>query len=198
MSRYPKAIEVDGITYPLDTSYQVALECFNIINDEEISDIERGCAIMIILLGDIPETKKIEDVQKLLIRYLQCGCEENRQKEMVEIIGDQEPDMDYVYDFGLITASFISEYQIDLSDQKNDEMHWWKFMDLLNGLSPKCALNRVRDIRTRDLSEIKDPKYREDLIKAKKMVALPSKISTEEQEALDEFELRLKGLYQEK
>ena len=113
---------------------------------------------------------------------------------MDEILTEREPDMDYTYDMGLIIASFISDYKIDLSEPENETMHWWKFIDLLNGLSPKSALNRVREIRNKDLGDYKDnPKAMEELIQAKRLVALPEKITESEQEALDEFDRLLRG-----
>ena len=151
---------------------------------------------MLFLIGDIPELSAsgMKRLQELLVKYLQCGKEPEQVKEMDEILTEREPDMDYSYDMGLIIASFISDYNIDLSDSSNDDMHWWKFIDLLNGLSPKSALSRVRDIRNKDLSDYKDsPKAMEELIQAKRLVALPEKITESEREALDEFDRLLRG-----
>ena len=66
-------------------------------------------------------------------------------------------------------------------DIANEEMHWWKFYKLINGLSNSemgncCVLNRVRNLRTFDTSEIKDVKEKEKIEKAKKQVELKKKI----------------------
>lgn len=194
--RYPEAIEVEGHRFKLDTSYQTAIRCFDMLQDEAVTDAERGVLIMLFLIGDIPELSAsgMKRLQELLVKYLQCGKEPEQVKEMDEILTEREPDMDYSYDMGLIIASFISDYNIDLSDSSNDDMHWWKFIDLLNGLSPKSALSRVREIRNKDLSDYKDsPKAMEELIQAKRLVALPEKITESEREALDEFDRLLRG-----
>ena len=194
--RYPEAIEVEGRRFKLDTSYQTAIRCFDMLQDEAVTDAERGVLIMLFLIGDIPELSAsgMKRLQELLVKYLQCGKEPEQVKEMDEILTEREPDMDYSYDMGLIIASFISDYNIDLSDSSNDDMHWWKFIDLLNGLSPKSALSRVREIRNKDLSDYKDsPKAMEELIQAKRLVALPEKITESEREALDEFDRLLRG-----
>ena len=141
--RYPQAIEVDGRRFPINTSYQTAIRCYEIVQDEAVTDAERGAIVMLLLLGDIPQDLSVDGMkrlQELLVKYLQCGKEPEQVKEMDEILMEREPDMDYSYDMGLIIASFISDYSIDLSDSSNDDMHWWKFIDLLNGLSPKSAL----------------------------------------------------------
>ena len=195
--RYPQAIEVDGRRFPINTSYQTAIRCYEIVQDEVVTDAERGAIVMLLLLGDIPQDLSVDGMkrlQELLVKYLQCGKEPEQIREMDEILTEREPDMDYTYDMGLIIASFISDYKIDLSEPENETMHWWKFIDLLNGLSPKSALNRVREIRNKDLGDYKDnPKAMEELIQAKRLVALPEKITESEQEALDEFDRLLRG-----
>ena len=194
---YPQAIEVDGRRFPINTSYQTAIRCYEIVQDEAVTDAERGAIVMLLLLGDIPQDLSVDGMkrlQELLVKYLQCGKEPEQIREMDEILTEREPDMDYTYDMGLIIASFISDYKIDLSEPENETMHWWKFIDLLNGLSPKSALNRVREIRNKDLGDYKDnPKAMEELIQAKRLVALPEKITESEQEALDEFDRLLRG-----
>lgn len=195
--RYPQTIEVDGRRFPINTSYQTAIRCYEIVQDEAVTDAERGAIVMLLLLGDIPQDLSVDGMkrlQELLVKYLQCGKEPEQIREMDEILTEREPDMDYTYDMGLIIASFISDYKIDLSEPENETMHWWKFIDLLNGLSPKSALNRVREIRNKDLGDYKDnPKAMEELIQAKRLVALPEKITESEQEALDEFDRLLRG-----
>lgn len=195
--RYPQAIEVDGRRFPINTSYQTAIRCYEIVQDEAVTDAERGAIVMLLLLGDIPQDLSVDGMkrlQELLVKYLQCGKEPEQIREMDEILTEREPDMNYTYDMGLIIASFISDYKIDLSEPENETMHWWKFIDLLNGLSPKSALNRVREIRNKDLGDYKDnPKAMEELIQAKRLVALPEKITESEQEALDEFDRLLRG-----
>lgn len=195
--RYPQAIEVEGRRFPINTSYQTAIRCYEIVQDEAVTDAERGAIVMLLLLGDIPQDLSVDGMkrlQELLVKYLQCGKEPEQIREMDEILTEREPDMDYTYDMGLIIASFISDYKIDLSEPENETMHWWKFIDLLNGLSPKSALNRVREIRNKDLGDYKDnPKAMEELIQAKRLVALPEKITESEQEALDEFDRLLRG-----
>jgi hypothetical protein len=74
-------------------------------------------------------------------------------------------------------------------------MHWWKFYNLMNGLSNSemwncCVLNRVRNLRTYDTSQIKDVKERQKIEKAKEQVALKKKakvLSKEQEESVLRF-----------
>ena len=96
-----------------------------------------------------------------------CGKEYDKKR-------NEKPDMDFIKDYSYITTSFMSDFHIDLD---NCEMHWWKFMDLMNGLSNSefgncCVLNRIRNIRDIDPKTIKDEKTRKKIIEAQKQVAL--------------------------
>lgn len=183
---YPKYVEVGNKKYKINTSYKTAIECNTIAEDENINDIERALAVIYKLFGE----EALEDVEnrEMLIKkaqkYLSCGQEFSGTNE--------ERDMDFIQDMPYIKASFMSDYNINLNDV---DMHWWEFYELINGLSNSdigncCVLNRVRNIRTFNLGEIKDPKEREKIRKAKQAVALKKhkkKQTYKEQESAREF-----------
>ena len=175
--RYPEYAEVKGIKYKINTDYRVALRCFDVIEDTSISDEERAFAVVYLLFGEVP----IEDMAEFLRLagdYLRCGEKEASQEA-------NERDMDFNADEKYIVASFMSDYRIDLSSV---DMHFWQYIQLIQGFTDKAVMSRVRDIRNYDMSELKDPQARAKMAKAKAAVALPDKFSKEEQKAIDEFE----------
>ena len=174
---YPEKIEVDGIQFALDTDFRTAIRCFEIIEDDSIDDYERALAIIYLLLGDIPVNVDLRKVLKVLQKYLACGNDKNRPSE-------ERKDMDFIQDEKYIVASFMSDYHIDLSS--NESMHWWHFINLLNGLTEECVLNKVREIRTCDLKDFKG-KQREKMAKAKRQLALKTKVSHEDEIVLARF-----------
>lgn len=183
---YPEYIEIKNERFKINTDFKVALACFEALEDEEINDIARMYAVISLLLGvekngevEIPQfdNEDLSKVIELLIKYLSC----NNNEENTTV---NKKDMDFAQDKEYIYASFLTDYQIDL---ENTEMHWWKFCNLIKGLTDKCILNRVRDIRNTDLSEYKDPKTKEKLIKAMESVRLKEKKTKEQQDAIDEF-----------
>lgn len=177
--KYPTHTIINGVDYPICIDYRVALECFHIIEDEEISDRERALAIIYKLFGVIPQ--QIEDIQEMLrIAQLYLGCGENQ-----DIQTQRKKDMDFEYDWKFIVASFMSDYGIDLN-QCN--MHWYQFINLMQGLTETAILSRVREIRNYDLSQIKDMKTKNQMLKAQKSVELPKKYTQSEQKVIDEFE----------
>lgn len=166
----PEYVKIGDKKYKINTDFRVAIECNNIAQDDSIGNTERALAIIYKLFDD-KGLENPQDWEKLLelgIKYLSLG------KDTSGVDNNTEIDMDFNEDMDYIEASFMSDYRIDLTTEK---MHWWKFYNLLNGLSNSelgncCVLNRVRNLRTFDLSQIKDSKEREKLAKAKEMVAL--------------------------
>lgn len=190
MNNNPEYVEVNGKQYKIDTDFRTAIECQEIAMDNTIGDFERALAIIYKLFGEeaINTPEHYESLLKLAKKYLSCG------KEIAET--NEKPDMDFIEDYSYIKTSFISDYGIRLDDTK---MHWWEFIDLMNGLSNSelgncCVLNRIRNLRNFDVSKIKDLNERNKIIKAKKQVELKRnkkevdiKLTKEQQESVDEF-----------
>lgn len=186
---YPKYVKVNDKKYAINTDFRIAIECNRIAEDTTIGDYERALAIIYKLFGDdgINAQDDYEKLLELAIKYLSCG------KNGVSS-NNEEPDMDFVEDMDYIEASFMSDYNIDLT---KEEMHWWKFMKLMNGLSNSemgncCVLNRVRNLRNFDTKDIKDQKEKERIEKAKKQVALKrnkkeNKITKEQEESMNKL-----------
>ena len=172
MNDYPEYAKIENKKYKINTDFRVAIECQDIATDETISDYERALAIIYKLFGDegINTPDHYERLLELAKKYLSCG------KEVVNT--EEEPDMDFIQDYSYIKTSFKSDYGMNI-DEEN--LHWWEFYDLMNGLSNSemgncCVLNRVRNLRTFDTKDIKDPKELERIKKAKEQVALKKKV----------------------
>lgn len=179
---YPTHAEINGELYPINTDYRVAKECYEIINDGDISDQERALAVIYKVFGFIPKEDKEIFLDKASV-FLMCGREKDESS-------DEPPDFDVNFDEGFIEASFTSCYGIDL-DEVN--MHWWKFNDLIQGLDKHCILSRVREIRNYDLNEIKDPAQRAKMAQSQEKLRLPEHVSAEEQNKIDEFDALFGG-----
>ncbi len=174
---FPEYAEIAGKRYKINTDYRVALRCFEVIEDESICDEERALAVIYLLFGEIP-ADNMEDFLRIAGNYLRCGEKEEKQ-------ASTERDMDFKADEKYIAASFMSDYQIDLS---RTDMHFWQYIQLIQGFTERSVMSRVREIRNYDLEELKDPKSRAKMVKAKEAVALPEKFTKAEQDAIAEFE----------
>ena len=169
----PEYVKVGDKKYKINTDFRVAIECNNIAQDDSIGDTERPLAIIYKLFGDegLDNSQDWDKLLELGIKYLSLG------KDTSGVDNNTEIDMDFNEDAGYIRSSFIQDYKYNPYDM--EYLHWWDFYNDLNNLSNSelgncCVLNRVRNLRTFDLSQIKDNKEREKLAKAKEMVALKS------------------------
>lgn len=180
--KYPDKAEIGGITYPIHTSWRTGVKCMEIAGDPNISDEERALAIIYTLFGFVPEDH-LDDFLRISIQYLSCGEPHEQHRS-------RKKDMDFVQDERYITASFASDYHIDL---ESEDMHFWRYCALLSGLTEHCVLSRVREIRNYDLSDLKDVKSRTKMADAKRALALREHVSEDEQSVIDEFERLLAG-----
>ena len=186
----PEYVKIGDKKYKINTDFRVAIECNNIAQDDSIGNTERPLAIIYKLFGDegLDNPQDWEKLLELAIKYLTLN------KDTSDVDNNTEIDMDFNEDMDYIEASFMSDYRIDLTTEK---MHWWKFYNLINGLSNSemgncCVLNRVRNLRNYDTKEIKDPKERKKVEEAKKQVALKKEhkkreFSEKEQKNMEEF-----------
>lgn len=186
---YPKYVKIGEKKYKINTDFRVAIECQEIALDDSIGDFERALAIIYKLFGDdgLDDSNNYEKLLELAQKYLSCG-------KKIDSKTNEEPDMDFVQDMDYIEASFMSDYNIDL---QNTEMHWWKFYNLINGLSNSemgncCVLNRIRNLRTFDTKDIKDQKELAKINEAKKQVALKKRtvkknLTVEQKRNIDNF-----------
>lgn len=186
---YPKYVKIGEKKYKINTDFRVAIECQEIALDDSIGDFERALAIIYKLFGDdgLDDSNNYEKLLELAQKYLSCGKEVDNKT-------NEEPDMDFIQDMPYIKASFRSDYNINLDDE---EMHWWEFYNLMNGLSNSemgncCVLNRIRNLRTFDTKDIKDQKELAKINEAKKQVALKKRevkkeLTYEQKRNIDNF-----------
>lgn len=184
----PQYVKVGEKQYKINTSFRTAIECNEIAQDETINNVERALAIIYKLFGEeaLEDTDNYEKLLELAKKYLSCGKEVQDTKA--------KPDMDYVKDMDLIEASFMSDYNIDLTQE---DMDWWKFSNLMNGLSNSelgncCILNNIRNLRNFDASKIEDTKERQKIIDAQHYWALDKEeqevhLTEKQQKSVDEF-----------
>ena len=192
---YIKKLKIDDTIYTAKTDFRTCLKCIKIDEDTTIGDYERALGVLYTMFGkegiNIPD--HYEKLLKWAKNYLSCGVEAKPTNE--------KPDMDWEQDMPLIESSFISDHKIDL---KTTNMDWQEFYYLLLGLSDSelgncCILNKVRNIRTRKLSDIKDVNEREKLRQAQQFWALKKykKQPTQEQKESARKFMEALGIYRE-
>lgn len=183
---YPEYANINGERYKINTDFRVGVRCFDVINDNSICDEERALAVVYLLFGFLPENDLFGVFLDKATLFLQCGKDEVKE----DVPSPRKPDMDFTLDMKYISASFMSDYRIDLHKA---DLHFWQFCELIQGLTESCVLSRVRDLRNQNLEEIKDNRQRIRVAQAQRAVALPVRHTQEELEAIEDFERRLRG-----
>lgn len=176
----PQYVKIKDKKYKINTDFRVAIKCDEVAKDTKIDDTERTLALIYLLFGE-GGLNSHEDWQELIRlgqKYLLLGKETKSLKTE-----NNKPDFDYEKDKAYIRTSFIQDY--GYNPYEKEYLHWWDFWNDLNGLSNSefgncCILNRVRNLRTYDVTKIKDLKERSKMIEAQRMVALDNKEEQEE------------------
>lgn len=186
----PEYVKINDKKYKINTDFRVAIECDTIARDDTIRDYERTLAIIYKLFGKegLNDFENHEKLLELALKYLSC------EKE-IDVNQKSEPDMDYVEDKGYIISSFKYDYKYN--PYELNYLHWYDFYNDLCNLSNSelgncCVLNRIRNLRNFDLSQIKDPKERTKMSEAQKMVALKKNkkenhLTKEQEQSIEEL-----------
>nr|DAM50261.1 MAG TPA: hypothetical protein [Caudoviricetes sp.]DAM80565.1 MAG TPA: hypothetical protein [Bacteriophage sp.] len=192
----PEYVKAGNKKYKINTDFRVAIECNEIAESSDVSDTERPLAIIYKLFGDegLDNPQDWEKLLELAIKYLCLG------KDLEDT--EEERDMDLQKDRYYIRSSFIQDYKYNPYDM--EYLHWWDFFNDLSNLSNSefgncCILNRVRNLRTMDVSKIKDWKEKNRILKAKRQVSLikeddvEKEMTEEEKESQNRFYNALGG-----
>lgn len=159
---YPHYANIDGKKVKINTDYRVALACIEAINDDEITDVERAFAVTSLLFGAETEIIDMAEALKKANYFLSCGKKDSTETN--EIV------MDFIQDEEYIRTSLRTDYNINLNEI--EYLHWWEYCELIHGLTDKCILSKIINIRQIDESEYRDAKTINKIRKAKKAVEL--------------------------
>lgn len=118
--------------------------------------------------------------------FFACGREKEKKKFPRKIAGlNNKQPFDFETDADLIYAGFMQQYGIDL---QREDMHWWKFMILLENLGSDTRLQKVMEYRTIDTSSKNLSKEQQKFLKAMQRYFELSNTSSEKSERLKKIE----------
>lgn len=171
-------VEIDGVTYELDMSFDNIIRLIDMLNDEELDDvtqIETGLNMLLGVELDYDIGKKAELFQAIFEQAVAQGA---KADQPVDLEGNPMPENEEeeVYslkqDAEYIFASFYQDYGIDLHEQMG-KLHWAKFKALLSGLRADTQFKEILNIRTMELPSGKGSnKEREKVRKLKETYKL--------------------------
>ncbi|MBQ8540577.1 MAG: hypothetical protein IJ435_03775 [Clostridia bacterium] len=164
MFELPESFVIDGSTYPINTDFLTWVEIGELMGKEKTSENIGKMLLLCFPEKKMPPlAKTIEEILKFYRR--EKNAAENKTKE-------KKPVFDLVYDFGLVSAAFFSQYKINL---RKDKLHWWLFWELFEGLKSEEKIIKVIGYRAADVSKIKNKEEKKHIKKMQEIYKLPSK-----------------------
>lgn len=176
----PKAVEVDGRVYNIQTSYKYWLRFLLMIDDKNTSP--KDFDFMYI------DEKPLSRINGIMALVQFCNPPQLLPRPDVFGGGSSEKATDYFVDADYIYAAFMELYGIDLIES---DMHWYKFLALFMGLHG-TKLNEIIGYRLYENTSGKRDAYTRQMEKLRNAWALPQIETDENDEALAAFEARLK------
>ncbi len=143
----PQSIKVEDKTYPINTDFRTWIDICVYLEDETYSLEEK----VLKLLCDAYTKELPPDIESAVNALLEFMMGKNKRESSYG--GASDKIFDFGVDEGLIYASFMQQYGIDLYTAT---LHWWSFIHLLSALDENTAFMKVIGYRTINIEAIKN------------------------------------------
>ena len=176
----PISVEINGKSHQIRNKcdYRVALDVICALNDNELTDEEKVKCALFIFYEDISEIEDFEAAIKEMFRIINGGEEQEESAE-------QKPSlMDWQHDFPQLAPpiSRVLGYDVRTPDKYT---HWYSFLGGYMEIG-ECTFSTIVSIRSKRAKGKKLDKWEEEYLREhRKMVELPRKLTTEEEEFLN-------------
>lgn len=131
-----------------------------------------------------PHPEEIKDYKKAIediLWFYRCGKElANSKNSNDDSSGNNKQIYSYEFDDNYIYSAFLQQYNFDLQD---NDLHWWKFKAMFDGLSKDTKIVEIMGYRAIDLRTIKDKEEKKRIKKLKQLYKLPDMRTREQKEA---------------
>ncbi len=164
---------IDGV--PIYADYRNMIRFEQILDDDALNPAVKTVLGVEQLFEDLPPGGLERAVDRLQWFYSRGKAEGTEDKQQSGKKTVRAYDLTYDADASCIYAAFRQAYQIDLAEIPY--LHWWAFLALLENLPDSTAMAQRMQLRTMDVSKVKDKKMREHYKALQKQVALPAKVA---------------------
>ena len=162
MYELPTTISINEKVYTIRErgDYRMVLDCFQVLNDVELSEEERIIAFLIIFYEDFNDVKSVlsineEELKSLVDKaflFFNCGNEHSSGETKYKTI-------DWEQDAQLISSAVNKVAGKEV--RAETYLHWWTFMGYFNAVG-ESALSTVVGIRTKIVKGKKLEKYEQE------------------------------------
>lgn len=178
----PDKVNIEGEDYEINSDFGTSILFELLMQDNELTDEDKIIQALELYYPIMP--KNINEAVEKVLWFYRCGKSETetKNKGIVKItqVYSYEYDDDYIY------SSFLDQYGVDLQDI--EYLHWWKFKAMFKALKEDNEIVKIMGYRAMDLGKIKDKEQKAYYKKMKDLYKIPTNISKDENEKLDEIE----------
>ena len=181
----PTTVIIDDVEFEINSDFRISMMFELLINDPELSERERLYQALILYYPIIPSN--LEAAVDKIMWFYKCGKEEQEENNNTNKSSGKKTVKkiyDYEHDSEIIFASFMKSYNINL---QRDNLHWWEFKSLFDNIDEDSKLYKIMEIRSVNLSQVRDKDKKNYYKKMKDLYKLPDNISKSEKEKLDEL-----------
>lgn len=194
--RPESSIQYDDRLLELNMAFDNIIRMFNMFENDLFNSYEKiiGALDMLVINSKDIQAADFDELHDLFTfimkEFLDIDIDNQEEEEK------QKKIMDFKKDAGLIYASFLSEYNIDLHEQLG-KLHWETFSILLTSLGDSTAFKQVVSYRTMKIPSEKEAskEYREHIKKMKNIYGLEDEVDKQDQleDTLDSIANTFKG-----
>ena len=160
----------------IDTNFRSFILFELLMQDNEVKEKDK-----ILLALKLFYKEPIKDIKKAIdgiLWFYKCGENKKTPKkggnERKKLIYSFEYDAKYIY------SAFLDQYGIDLNEI--DQLHWFKFKALFEGLKSDNKICEIMSYRAINLNKIKDKNEKEKYKRLQRQWALPDNRTIDEKE----------------
>lgn len=185
---FPESIKVDGEEYGILTDFREWIRFSDMLGDNDLTDEEK-LYLLTNWLTDDPRKITAELVNAVFSFYradalnpdlVENDNEDDREEESQP---KRPPVFSWKYDAKFLIGDFRRYYGIDLLSAN---MHWWEFLCLFAALPEDSQCRKRIDIRSTDLSKIRDKERRNQIAAIQRIIALPFEMDDDDMAAIFE------------
>lgn len=179
----PKSVEIDGKKYKIRTDFRVILEIIEMLNDPELTDIEKSTLVLTMFYIDEPPNCT-ESIVKCF-EFMDMGQKHNANSPRL---------MDWQYDYQYIIAPVnrVLGYEarnVEYNPADNSGgLHWWTFLAAYLEIGGDCVFSNVIGIRDKLARGKKlEKSEREWMRKNPELIKLPNRYTAAQLELMKQL-----------
>lgn len=180
----PKTVTVNGSPFSLKTNFYIGIIFTELMTDSKITPYEKVIRAIDLWYQEKPPTESYDQIKEAFDKIMWFYTmgeneEESTSNSRVRVRNRPTRILDYEADQAYIVSAFQQQYGIDLTVEN---IHWWRFKMLFNGLTEKTKMVKIMQYRAMEIDPKMPEKQRKFYQEMKILYALPDKRTEEEKE----------------